>query len=340
MGPNPVLPFGQKPAEVSTRQDETERFIIAKNTDPEFIIRRGILLNSLLRIGFGKLFKNGELQIDDGVLNAFLLVPKYKHGSRSMQTVFKISQLFGKTKFNRSDLPPETQMDMHVDGELFYDLLSQKPKYFDGGKAFYYLVNEIDLDERIIEQVASGIHAVYSLVFELGATDDPLAITKDQFMTYYDKRRSLPEGLPADEVSQNYHNARKIPEKLAAVGFAIVPLNAKEPSDTLTKGEFEKVSWLEHLRWVRHHIDNGWQYAPEKNKAAKQHDALVAWDEEDRQNAEAFYGKSYAQKMGTEPGAMLSDYYRNLDRVITQAIPWILESVGYKMVRSETKQEL
>ena len=86
---------------------------------------------------------------------------------------------------------------------------------------------------------------------------------------------------------------------------------------------------------MRHHIDNGWRYAPEKHKAVKQHDALVAWDEEERQKVEAVYGISYAQKMGTEPGAILSEYYRNLDRVITQAIPWILESVGYKMVRAE-----
>jgi hypothetical protein len=335
MGPNPVLPFVQTPTAAPTRQDETEQFIAAKNADPEFIIRRGILLNSLLHIGFGKLFKDGALQIDDGVLNAFLLVPKYKHGSRSMQTVFKISQLFGKTKFNRSDLPPESQMDMHVDGELFYDLLSQKPKYFEGGKAFYYLVNEIDLDEGVVDQIASGIHAVYSLVFKLDVTDDPLKITKDQFISFFNERKSLPEGLPADEVSQNYHNARKIPEKLAAVGFAVVPLDAKEPADELTQAEFEQVSRLEHLRWVRHHIDNGWLYAPEKNKAVKQHDALVAWDEEERQKVAAVYGRSYAQKMGTEPGATLSEYYRNLDRVITKAIPWILESVGYKMVRTE-----
>jgi hypothetical protein len=174
-------------------------------------------------------------------------------------------------------------------------------------------------------------------VFELGVTDDPLKITKEQFIGYYDKRKSLPEGLPADEVSQNYHNARKIPEKLAAVGFAIVPLDAKEPADELTQAEFEQVSRLEHLRWVRHHIDNGWRYAPEKNKAVKQHDALVAWDEEERQKAAAVYGKSYAEKMGTDPGATLSEYYRNLDRVITLAIPWILESVGYKIVRSEPK---
>ena len=335
MGPNPVLSYPAAQKDCLTREDETMQFIKAKNADPEFIIRRAILLNSLLKIGYGDLFCDGKLRIDDGVLNAFLMVPKYKHGSRSMQTIFKISQLFGKGKFNRSDLPPQSQMDLHVDGELFYDLISQHPKYFNGGEAFYHLMNEIDLDETVIEKMAAGIHAIYAFVFESGKADDPLSITKDEFMPFYEKMRTLPEGLPHDEVSQNYHNARKIPEKLAAVGFTIKPIEVEGQADELNAEEFEKVSRLEHIRWVRHHIDNGWCYAPIKNKPMKEHDALIAWDEEERQILEDVYGKSYAKKMGAGEGYVLNEHYRNLDRVITKAIPWILESVGYKMVKVE-----
>ncbi len=252
-----------------------------------------------------------------------------------MQTVFKISQLYGKHKFNRSDLPPQSQMNLHVDGELFYDLLSQKPRYFEGGEAFYHLVNEIDLDEGVIDQMAAGIHAIYALVFELSKVNDPLSITKDEFLAFYEKMKTLPDGLPQDEISQNYHNARKIPEKLAAVGFMIVPLGTEEEMGVLTDAEFEKVSRLEHIRWVRHHIENGWRYAPVKNKAMKLHDALIPWDEEEQKNVNEVYGASYAQRMGNSEGNVLSQYYRNLDRVITMAIPWILECVGYQMVRVE-----
>ncbi len=335
MGPNPVLPYAAAQTAKLKTVNETMKFIEAKNADPEFIIRRAILLNSLLHIGYGELFSDGKLNIDDGVLNAFLLVPKYKHGSRSMQTIFKISQLYGKRKFNRSDLPPQSQMDLHVDGELFYDLMSQHPRYYEGGKAFYHLVNEIDLEESVIEKMAAGIHAMYALVFESGKVDNPLSITKEEFLAFYEKMNKLPEGMPHDEVSQNYHNARKIPEKLAAVGFAIVPLGSKEPEGSFTDEDFEIVSRLEHIRWVRHQIDNGWCYSPMKNKAMKQHDALIAWDDEERQNLEEIYGKSYAQRMGDGEGNLLSKHYRNLDRVITMAIPWILERVGYKMIRAK-----
>jgi hypothetical protein len=145
--------------------------------------------------------------------------------------------------------------------------------------------------------------------------------------------KELPEGMPHDEVSQNYHNARKIPEKLSAVGFSIVPLGVNLPAEELSAEQREEISRMEHIRWVRHHIDAGWSYAPKKDKPAKRHDALVPWDEKETQNIESIYGKKYAARMGNGKGTILSEHYRNLDRVITMATPWILESVGYKIVR-------
>jgi hypothetical protein len=181
--------------------------------------------------------------------------------------------------------------------------------------------------------MAACIHAMYTLVFSLEEGRDPLSITKEEFLTIYDKMQTLPEGMPQNEVSQNYHNARKIPEKLKAVGYAILPLDADLTAEELRGQELELVSKLEHIRWVRHNIDAGWSYAPKKQKSFKLHDALVAWDEEERQAAEQVYGKYYTEKMGTAKGEMLSDHYRNLDRVISMAIPWVLELAGYKMVK-------
>jgi hypothetical protein len=291
------------------------------------------LINSLLQIGYRQLFKDGILQIDDGVLNAFLLVPRYKHGTRSLETIFKTSQLFGKTKYHRSDLPPESQLNLHVDGQQFFELVSQEPVNLDGGETFYHLVNEITFDEQIVEKMAVGIHSIYSLVFSIPDGRDPLSITKQEFLDHLNKIKELPEGMAHDEVSQNYHNARKIPEKLAAVGFSIVPLGVNLPPAELNDEQREEISRMEHVRWVRHHIDIGWSYAPKKDKPVRLHDALVPWDELESQNIELVYGKKYSSKMGTTKDTILSEHYRNLDRVITLAIPWILETVGYKIVK-------
>ena len=333
MGPNPVVSYSDKKLNGQDPDDNYTQMASAKNTDPEYIIRRAILINSLMQTSYRHLFKDDVLQIDDGVLNAFLLVPRFKHGTRSMETIFKTSQLFGKGKFHRSDLPPESQMNLHVDGQQFFELITQEPKNMGGGEAFYHLVNEITFDEKIIEEMAAGIHAIYNLVFSLEKGLYPLSITKEEYLAHYGKMKTLPAGMPHDEVSQNYHNARKIPEKLKAVGYAIVPLDVDLPAANFTDQDFEKVSRLEHIRWVRYYIDAGWSYDPKKQKNYKLHDALVAWDEDDRLNAEQVYGKSYIGKMGIAEGEILSEHYRNLDRVITLAIPWILENVGFKMVR-------
>jgi hypothetical protein len=333
MGPNPLIPYCGADTAITDSLTKGEQISSSKNTDPEYIIRRAILINSLLQIGYRQLFIDGILQIDDGVLNAFLLVPRYKHGTRSLETIFKTSQLFGKTKYHRSDLPPESQLNLHVDGQQFFELITQEPVTLDGGEAFYHLVNEITFDEQVVEKIAVGIHSTYSLVSSIPAERNPLSITKQEFMDHLNKINELPEGMPHDEVSQNYHNARKIPEKLDAVGFSIVPIGVKQPAIELNADEREKISRMEHIRWVRHHIDMGWSYSPKKDKTSKLHDALVPWDELENQNIETVYGKKYASKMGTAKGNALNEHYRNLDRVITLAIPWILETVGYKMVK-------
>jgi hypothetical protein len=333
MGPNPSIPYCGANSPIKDSLAEGEQISSSKNTDPEYIIRRAILINSLLQIGYKQLFIDGNLQIDDGVLNAFLLVPRYKHGTRSLETIFKTSQLFGKTKYHRSDLPPESQLNLHVDGQQFFELITQEPVNLDGGQAFYHLVNEITFDEQVVEKLAVGIHSTYSLVSSISAERNPLSITKQEFLEYLNKINELPEGMPHDEVSQNYHNARKIPEKLDAVGLSIVPIGVNQPTIELNADEREKISRMEHIRWVRHHIDMGWSYSPKKDKISKLHDALVPWDELENQNIETIYGKKYASKMGSAKGAILSEHYRNLDRVITLVIPWMLETVGYKIVK-------
>jgi hypothetical protein len=333
MGPNPLIPYCGEDSTFLDSSSKLNQTSSSKNTDPDYIIRRAILINSLLQIGYRQLFTDGILQIDDGVLNAFLLVPRYKHGTRSLETIFKTSQLFGKTKYHRSDLPPESQLNLHVDGQQFFELVTQEPVNLGGGEAFYHLVNEITFDEQVVEKMAVGIHCIYSLAFSFPAGRDPLSITKQEFLDHLSKMKELPEGMPHDEVSQNYHNARKIPEKLAAVGFSIVPLGVNLPAAELNAEQREEISRMEHIRWVRHHIDIGWFYAPKKDKPARLHDALVPWDELEIQNIELVYGKKYASKMGTAKDTILTEHYRNLDRIITMAIPWILETVGYKIVK-------
>lgn len=84
------------------------------------VVRRAIILHSQL-----KARKLGK--IDDGVLNALLHVKEYKHGVRSMEAVIRMSPLSGRDRFERSSLPLEAQLNLHVDGKEFLELLRAHP---------------------------------------------------------------------------------------------------------------------------------------------------------------------------------------------------------------------
>jgi hypothetical protein len=97
--------------------------------DPYFIIRRAVVLRFLLKRHWGMLFKKieerEELSIDDGVLKAFLEIEEYKHGVRSMETIIITSLLQNQSHYERSCLPPEEQLDLHVNAADFLDLVHE-----------------------------------------------------------------------------------------------------------------------------------------------------------------------------------------------------------------------
>ena len=97
------------------------------NDDPLYIIRRAIILRSLLDKAPQSIAKiDGEvkeIKIDDGVLWAFLKIKEYRHGVRSMEAIISMSLLSGRPKFERSSLPPKAQLALHVNADEFLTLL-------------------------------------------------------------------------------------------------------------------------------------------------------------------------------------------------------------------------
>ncbi|NLM01928.1 MAG: hypothetical protein GX212_00845, partial [Methanothermobacter wolfeii] len=63
--------------------------------------------------------------IDREVLNAFLKIPEYRHGVRSMEAILDMSILQDVKRFEKSSLPPAGQLDLHVDGELFHRMVME-----------------------------------------------------------------------------------------------------------------------------------------------------------------------------------------------------------------------
>jgi hypothetical protein len=94
--------------------------------DQTFVLRRALLLRALLRQKAPGLFHNGRLDIDPGVLRAFLEVTTYVHGARSMESIIDMSALSGKLRYERSGLPPQHQLGLHVGSDEFLALVRDR----------------------------------------------------------------------------------------------------------------------------------------------------------------------------------------------------------------------
>ena len=94
--------------------------------DACFVLRRALMLRSMLLSSRPSLFEDGTpplLNIDDGVLRAFLSVSSYRHGARSMELIIWMSSLHRKRAYEEFDLPAADQLEAHVDATEFLQLV-------------------------------------------------------------------------------------------------------------------------------------------------------------------------------------------------------------------------
>jgi hypothetical protein len=91
--------------------------------DVAYILRRALLLRSLLQRKAPQIVDGDLVRIDPGVLRAFLRADVFTHGARSMEAIVDMSALSGKSRFERASLPPANQLALHVDAERFLALV-------------------------------------------------------------------------------------------------------------------------------------------------------------------------------------------------------------------------
>ena len=230
--------------------------------DPYFIIRRAILLRSTLKRGAPQLFEKRDgkdwLNIDRGVLRALLKIGQYKHGARSIESLLAMSQLTGKTDFKRSCLPPEAQLDLHVDG-----------------KSFLSLVQQVELEGKMLEDLAEAAHEVFcegmkTRGFKYGPITDEKLKKHNALLPFAE--------LPEDLKQANRLNVRDIPAKLAAAGYIMIPARSNEPRFDFPGDALEILAEAEHERWMQSKLDDGWIYGAKTDRAKKQNQCLVPWE--------------------------------------------------------------
>lgn len=90
---------------------------VAPGKDPDFVLRRAVLLRSMLEQHRREIFDVGTetLRIDDGVLTAFLTCSSYRFGARSMEKIVMGSAVHpNRVRFGAADLPPAQNLTVHL----------------------------------------------------------------------------------------------------------------------------------------------------------------------------------------------------------------------------------
>lgn len=117
--------------------------------------------------------------------------------------------------------------------------------------------------------------------------------------------------LDEDLRDSNRAFAYGIPEKMRAIGCIVVPTTLVDLQDAaaiFSADELEELARLEHDRWMRDRIRDGWSYGATRDDARKLHPSLVAYDE-------------------------LSEDEREKDRDAIRDLPRMLAEAGFSIYR-------
>jgi hypothetical protein len=281
--------------------------------DPYYIIRRSILLNSILRRLTPQFF-SPALQMDDNLLDAFLETRAYLHGVRSMESIIAMSQLSGKTRFERSCLPPIPQLNLHVIG---WEFMARVQKLNFAGQA--------------LDQLARAVHEDFceymlSQGYQYGEkTDENASPKRHSSLVSFDE-------LPAGEKEQNTQYALDIPRKLAQAGYVMIHARTNEPPKIFPESDLDALAEMEHIRWVKAKLaqPGNWRYGKSTDKANYIHENLLPWRKMRAEELEQIYSPPELSAMGRDE---LPETAKEKDRELVRRIPFILGRVGYTVVK-------
>ena len=116
---------------------------------------------------------------------------------------------------------------------------------------------------------------------------------------------------PPDLRNSGIEHIRSIPDKLATLGYEIVPAGSCYPDQrvtSFTSSEVECLAILEHRRWLRERSQAGWVFGSVKDVRAKTSPYLVPWED-------------------------LPDRAREWNRSAVRNIPALLAPVGLAVAR-------
>lgn len=225
-------------------------------TDTCYPVRRSLIIRTALGLG-----DEEALTIDQGVLFALLTIDRYRHGSRSLESLVRQMQCGpGRSRILRSDLPAAELLDLHVDAKRFLALAN--PELGFKAKA---------------ADLAPHIHEFYRDLCR-----------KNEWSITYDMPFAE---LPLDIQEDNRAAALRIPAVLALAGLGIREAGSQSKEEAskilqILERYIDVLAEAEHNGWMEFRLQNGWRYGSDRDEKRRIHSALLPYDQLPNQHQE------------------------------------------------------
>lgn len=217
--------------------------------DRLYPVRRAVIIRSLLEKREPNLKSGEQINIDDSVLNALLLVPTYRQGIRSLKSIIGMSRLNGRHHFERSALPPQVQLDLHVDYRVFTRYLNGTP-----------------LPDELRERLAEQLHNTYLKERDKTATE----VEKRDLKPWHETSEELKESSRA--------HADSIPSKLHEIKCFLAETQGRRTAVTdFNNDQVELLAEMEHDRWNAERLQNQWGKGEERDVHKRKSPFLIPW---------------------------------------------------------------
>ncbi|KAF2185714.1 hypothetical protein K469DRAFT_631583 [Zopfia rhizophila CBS 207.26] len=224
-------------------------------SDALYPVRRAVVLRALLEEREPNLRRGEGISIDESVLDGLLMIPTFQHGLRSLKSIIAMSKLTGKRHFERAALPPEKQLSLHLDYDLF-----TKYAQFD------------ILPEDLREPLAIALHEKYVTIRK------GMANTEEE-KKGIEKQASLQPWKPLEEQykESNRAHACDIPRKLRLIECFLAKKDSTRTAvEEFSETELNKLAEIEHERWNAERLQAQWHKGP-RNEKERRNPFLIPW---------------------------------------------------------------
>lgn len=264
-------------------------------TDRRHIIRRALLLRSLFENQARNFYKpeTGQVDISRGLLRALLRVSEFRHGSRSMEFILGMSRMAGASRYTPACLPLAEQLDIHLDVRDFMSKLSFEQLMGDMVDQYARISHEKYRSQRIRDAITFGI-----------SQDEIKRIQAEDRMADWSELKEL---YKESKRAQIRFLGERFEGFNSGIGLRPILPGAADTIAELYGPILEELSQLEHQRWMRDKLSNGWS-AGKLDQQLRHHPDMIPYEQLDE---------------------AVKDYIR----VSVRNIPEYLKEIGYELYR-------